>query len=61
MTTDTQKDLGKLSWLPGAAAILAFIACNGLFVIVAILSLFGITPAINPHIQAAAISLFADQ
>ena len=59
MTTDTQKDLGKLSWLPGAAAILAFIACNGLFVIVAILSLFGITIAINPHIQAAAISLFA--
>ncbi len=59
MTTDTQKDLGKPSWLPGAAAILAFIACNGLFVIVAILSLFGITIAINPHIQAAAISLFA--
>jgi hypothetical protein len=59
MTTDTQKDLGKLSWLPGAAAILAFIACNGLFVIVAILSLFGITIALNPHIQAAAISLFA--
>jgi hypothetical protein len=59
MTTDTQEDAGKLSWLPGAAAILAFIACNGLFVIVVFLSLFGITIAINPHIQAAAISLFA--
>ena len=59
MTTDTRKDSGKLSWLPGAAAILAFIACNGLFVIVAILSFLGITIAINPHIQAAAISLFA--
>jgi hypothetical protein len=59
MTTDTQKDSGKLSWLPSAAAILAFIACNGLFVIVAILSFLGITIAINPHIQAAAISLFA--
>lgn len=59
MTTDIQKDSGKLSWLPGAAAILAFIACNGLFIIVAILSVFGITIAINPHIQAAVISLFA--
>jgi len=59
MTTDTRKDPGKLSWLPGAAAILAFIACNGLFIIVAALALFGITIAINPHIQAAMISLFA--
>ena|SRR3989304_6728594 len=59
MTTDTRKDPGKLSWLPGAAAILAFIACNGLFIIVAALALFGMTIAINPHIQAAMISLFA--
>lgn len=59
MTTNTQKDSGKLGWLPGAAAILAFIACNGLFIIVAILSVFGITIAINPHVQAAVISLFA--
>lgn len=59
MAADTRKDPGKLSWLPGAAAILAFIACNGLFVIVTILSLLGITIAINPHIQAAAIGLFA--
>jgi hypothetical protein len=57
--TDTQKDSGKLSWLPGATAILAFIACNGLIIIVAILSVFGITIAINPHIQAAVISLLA--
>ena len=59
MTTDTRKDPGKLGWLPGAAAILAFIACNGLFIIVAALALFGMTIAINPHIQAAMISLFA--
>lgn len=59
MTTDARKDPGKLSWLPGAAAILAFIACNGLFIIVAALALFGMTIAINPHIQAAMISLFA--
>jgi len=59
MTIDTQKDSGKLSWLPGAAAILAFIACNGVSILVAILAIFGITIAINPHVQAAVISLFA--
>ena len=59
MSTDTRKDSGKLGWLPTAAAILAFIACNGLFVVVAILSFLGITIAINPHLQAAVISLFA--
>ena len=58
MTVDTQKDSGKLSWLPGAAAILAFLACNGVFILVAILAVFGITIAINPHVQAAVISLF---
>ncbi|MDH3286217.1 MAG: MerC domain-containing protein [Betaproteobacteria bacterium] len=59
MAADTQKGSGKLGWLPGAAAILAFIACNGLFIVVAVLSVFGITIAINPHIQAAVVSLFA--
>jgi hypothetical protein len=59
LITETQKDSGKLRWLPGATAVLAFIACNGLFIFVAILSFFGITIAINPHIQAAVISLFA--
>lgn len=58
MTVDTQKDSGKLSWLPGAAAILAFIACNGVSILMAILAVFGITIAINPHVQAAVISLF---
>ena len=58
MSTDTQKDMGKLGWLPGAAAILAFIACYGLFVLVAILSFFGVAIVINPHIQAGVISLF---
>ena len=58
MTIDTQKDPEKLSWLPGAAAILAFLACNGVFILVAILAVFGITIAINPHVQAAVISLF---
>ena len=42
-----------------AGAISAFIACNGLFILVAVLGTMGITLAINPHVQAAAISLFA--
>lgn len=59
MTADTQKDSGKLGWLPGATAILAFLACNCAFILVAVLSVFGITIAINPHVQAAMVSLFA--
>ena len=59
MTTRLKSNRDKLSWLPGAAAVLAFLACNGLIVLAAALSLFGITLAINPHVQAAAITLFA--
>jgi phosphoglycerol transferase MdoB-like AlkP superfamily enzyme len=40
-------------------AALAFIACNGTFILVAALSAIGLSISINPHIQAAAISLFA--
>ena len=50
---------GQLSWLPGATALLAFIACNGTIVLVGLRSIFGITFAINPHVQAATISFFA--
>jgi hypothetical protein len=49
----------KLVWLPSFTAILAFIACNGMVVVVSLLSLLGVTLVVNPHIQAAAISLFA--
>jgi membrane-bound ClpP family serine protease len=59
MMTHTPDSSRKPTWLPGAAAILAFVACNGVILIVAMLSLFGVTIAINPHIQAAAISVFA--
>ena len=45
--------------LSGIMAIFAFIACNGTIILVALLSTFGISLTINPHIQAAAISLFA--
>ena len=40
-------------------AIFAFLACNGTIILIAILSTIGITISINPHLQAAAISLFA--
>ena len=45
----------------GAAvfAILAFIACNGLVVLIAAFSFIGVSISINPHIQAAAISLLS--
>lgn len=50
---------GKFAWLPGAAAVAAFVACNCTFLLVGLLSLFGVTLVINPHVQAAAISVFA--
>ena len=50
---------GKFAWLPGAAAVAAFVACNCTFLLVGLLSLFGVTLVINPHVQAAAISIFA--
>ena len=59
MNADTQKQPGKPGWLPGAAAILAFIACNGVFVLVAFLSFLGIAIAVNPRIQAGVISFLA--
>jgi len=59
MNADTQKQPGKPGWLPGAAAILAFIACNGVFVLVAFLSFFGIAVAVDPHIQAGVTSVLA--
>jgi len=41
------------------AALLAFIACNGLILVTALLALSGIALDINPHLQAVLISLFA--
>ena len=59
MTTDAQKSSRRLGWLPGASAFVAFIACNGVFALAAFLSFFGITIAVNPHVQAGVISLFS--
>ena len=40
-------------------AIFAFLACNGSIFLIAGLSALGISFSINPHLQAAAISLFS--
>ncbi len=49
----------RSSQLAALGAVLAFIACNGLFIVIAVFAALGITLVINPHVQAAAISLFA--
>jgi hypothetical protein len=47
------------SRLAAIGAILAFIACNGLFILIGAFAAVGFTLVINPHLQAAAISFFA--
>ncbi|MCP4334477.1 MAG: MerC domain-containing protein [Gammaproteobacteria bacterium] len=47
---------GRLSLI---FAVLAFIACNGAILLIGVFSAIGISVSINPHLQAAAISLFA--
>jgi arsenite methyltransferase len=48
-----------VSWLPGAAAALAIVSCYGTALLVAALSLLGVSVAINERAWAGAISLFA--
>jgi len=53
------KSTSKFAFYSGVSALLAFIACNGLILVTAVLAIFGITLSINPHVQAILISLFA--
>ena len=39
--------------------MLALLACNGTILLIGLLSFFGVTLVINPHVQAATISMFA--
>jgi hypothetical protein len=55
-TPEAGKPRGSLAAL---FAVLAFIACNGIILLIAVLSAIGISISINPHLQAIAISLFA--
>ncbi len=58
-SSDTGKAGAGRARLPLIFAVLAFIACNGTILLIAALSAIGISVSINPHLQAAAISLFA--
>jgi len=58
MTDNTQKSRSA-SRLAPLFAVLAFLACNGTLILIAALSALGISISINPHLRAAAISLFA--
>lgn len=49
----------KGPWLPGVATILAVLACYGTTLVVVLLSLLGISIAVNEHAWAGAISAFA--
>ena len=55
-TPEAGKPRGSLAAL---FAVLAFIACNGIILLIAGLSVIGISISINPHLQAVAISLLA--
>ena len=58
MIDSTQKT-ATTSRLAPLFAVLAFVACNGTLILIAALSAIGISISINPHLQAAAIALFA--
>jgi rhodanese-related sulfurtransferase len=49
----------KVSWLPGVATILAVLACYGTTLVVVLLSLLGVSIAVNERAWAGAISAFA--
>ena len=58
MTDSTQKS-PTANRLAPLFAVLTFLACNATLILIATLSAIGISISINPHLQAAAISLFA--
>jgi len=58
MVDSTQKSATP-SRLAPLFAVITFLACNGTLILIAALSAIGISISINPHLQAAAIALFA--
>jgi hypothetical protein len=50
---------GKASWLPRAATALAVLSCYGTTVLIGLLSLLGVTLAIDEGVWAGAIAIFA--
>lgn len=49
----------KVPWLSGVATILAVLACYGTTLVVVLLSMLGVSIAVNEHAWAGAISAFA--
>jgi len=49
----------RFGWLAGAGTVLAIAACYGTMATIGVLSLLGVTLAINKGVWAGAISLFA--
>jgi hypothetical protein len=49
----------RLTWLPAAGTLLSICSCKGTLIIIAGLSLMGVTLSINVHLWAAAIVAFA--
>ena len=58
MVDSTQKSATAHRLTP-LFAVFTFLACNATIILIAALSAIGISISINPHLQAAAISLFA--
>ena len=59
MTTMPATVLQKQTWIPGLTAMLAFLSCKGIVIVTAMFPLVSFTTSVNPHVQAAAISLFS--
>lgn len=57
--SDHQPAAVRSSWLACGGTLLSVLACYGTLAVVAVLSLMGISLAINVHVWAAAIVLFA--
>jgi rhodanese-related sulfurtransferase len=53
------KHSGRTWWLPGAATGLALLSCYGTTLLIGLLSLLGVSVAINERAWAGAISVFA--
>lgn len=58
MANSSEKTSGT-SWLAGASALLSIIACYGTLAAVALLSMMGVTLAVNVHVWAGVIVAFA--
>jgi len=52
-------EVSALGWLAGACALLSVLACYGTLGVIAALSLFGVTLAVNDHAWAATIVALA--